>query len=222
MQCQTAGNACGRDGTCDGNGACRLAAQGVTCGQSTCTQSALTAAARCSGAGACIPPQGANACLNNYACASSTACATSCSEDSTTGCALGFECRNGLCVQATVPCGGPACPVANNGGMCCATNPDSMGRASTFTCLPPGATCTGSPIVCNSRSDCAAGQYCCLLGNGCGPAAWDTRCVNDLSACVDGSMSFGRQVCDHDSECSSGACLAPGDLCRPGLSVCLR
>lgn len=45
---------CGRDGVCDGRGACRLWAFGILCGAQSCTGDTLSRAPACDGMGACI------------------------------------------------------------------------------------------------------------------------------------------------------------------------
>ena len=166
---------------------------------------------------ACAP--GTRACPGNFACDASNYCVFSCTERSTAGCAAGYECFNGSCVPATVPCGADACQVGNNGSVCCGTDPAHTGMVTTLTCLPPGATCTGVPIRCNEPKDCPAGQYCCLLGNSCGAVDWDTHCTADINTCVGGPMSFGYQLCTQDSDCLQGGCTFASS-CFPGLSVC--
>jgi hypothetical protein len=217
-------NACGQDGTCDGAGACRLQGSGISCGSSSCSGSTFTAAGKCNGTGTCIPASGSSACSGNFTCASSgTACGTTCSANSTGGCTLGNECLNGACIQATVPCGPGSCAVANGGGGCCATDPSNTGTNAVLTCLPAGATCTTlSNIICNGKSDCPTGQYCCIAGNGCNPSHWSNYCTTNVSACVGSPQSFGYQVCDPSgggSECVAGSCQSYS-TCVPGIFVC--
>jgi hypothetical protein len=218
-----AANACGQDGTCDGSGGCRLQQNGISCGSSSCTSANFTAAGRCNGTGTCIPASGSTVCTGSFACGSSTTCGTTCSEASTGGCISGYECLNGACVPATVPCGGPACAVANGGGECCITDPNNTGTNAVLSCLPPGGTCGGSFINCNGKSDCPTGQYCCAAGNGCTPGHYNTYCTANVSSCVGGTMSFGYQVCDPavntGKECVTGTCKSD-TACLPGLSIC--
>jgi len=57
---------CGRDGQCDGRGACRLWAFGVLCGAQICTGDTLSRAPACDGAGDCVE-QGSISC-SPYVC----------------------------------------------------------------------------------------------------------------------------------------------------------
>jgi len=52
---------CGRDGACDGSGACRLWAFGTLCGAQSCTGDTLSRAPACDGAGNCVE-QGSVSC----------------------------------------------------------------------------------------------------------------------------------------------------------------
>ena len=217
-------NTCGQDGTCDGSGSCRLQANGISCGSSSCSVATITPAGKCNGTGTCIPASSSNMCPANFTCASGTSCGTTCSERSTGGCTLGNECLNGSCIQATVPCGSGVCAVANGSQGCCATDPSNTGTNAVYTCLPPGATCTTlSNILCNGMSDCPTGQYCCIAGNGCSPSHWNAYCTANVSACVGSSFSFGYQVCDPSigggSECVTGSCQSDSS-CVQGLFVC--
>lgn len=220
------GNACGRDGTCDGLGACRLQVTGITCGSPSCTGTTspmLTPAGKCNGSGVCIPSTTSTPCPNNLGCASTTACAGTCTERSSTGCASGFKCVNGSCAGATVQqCGSVAnCPVGN-GGQCCATG---AYQSIAYTCQPPGATCdTPSIIICDSRSECPSSQICCLHSSGSAPGLWYTIC-EDPAACQGHSTQGASQVCDtaftSPTECLTGAC-HPGDSSGTilGLPIC--
>jgi hypothetical protein len=214
-------NACGQDGTCDGAGGCRLQVQTTSCGGATCSGSTLTPAGKCNGSGTCIPAAGSSPCPGNFKCASTTACATTCTERSTNGCASGYECLNGACIAASVPCGASACAVANGGGACCWTDPSSTGTNAVSACLGPGATCTSlSFIPCNGKSDCPSGQLCCASGNGCSPSHWSVGCATTCPAAS--PYSFGYQVCDPStpSECTTGSsCQASS--CIPGISICM-
>jgi hypothetical protein len=89
---------CGRDGVCDGNGACRRWAVGTQCGVQACDPGtrAQVSARACDGAGTCRPAQ-TTACAP-YGCAGSV-CASSCANDA--GCASGHVCRQSACVPAS-------------------------------------------------------------------------------------------------------------------------
>jgi hypothetical protein len=88
---------CGRDGTCDGAGACRLWTAGTTCSPPGCMGDNLVSARTCDGNGACLMPRttscGAYSCNPTIA-----ACYTSCTNDNQ--CAMGKKCKiqNGKCM----------------------------------------------------------------------------------------------------------------------------
>jgi hypothetical protein len=217
------GNPCGRDGTCDGLGACRMQVLGTSCGSPSCSGGMLTSTGKCNGGGNCVAATSASPCPGNLLCATSTTCTTTCTDRSVAGCPSGYKCVNGTsCVLATVDCGGTSCAVANGGGGCCATDPSSTGTNAVLTCLAPSETCsTGSLIPCNSGSECPVGQICCAKGNNCKPGTWDLHCQANPSDCMGGTGSWGYQVCDPSlspTECLSGTCKASS--CLPGVYAC--
>ena len=203
--------ACGLDGTCGTGGACRFQSASLTCGTVSCAGGMYTPLGRCDGAGACLAGTPA-LCTGHLPCVSTTACATSCTANSTTGCDLGYKCAsNGVsCVLATMPCGNTAnCPVANGGGQCCVSGP--TGGPYAQTCLSPGSSCDGSSMACHSKADCPSGQVCCASRGGC--VVGSTRCVLPTDPeCQDGSKSSADQFCDLAvPECPAGTtCLAGG------------
>ncbi|HET6285045.1 MAG TPA: PA14 domain-containing protein [Polyangia bacterium] len=83
---------CGRDGMCDGAGACRLYGKSTVCRPGGCGGSS-TFAAHCSGSGACV-----SAVLTScypYTCGSTTACRTMCT--TATDCVSPSACFLGTC-----------------------------------------------------------------------------------------------------------------------------
>jgi hypothetical protein len=102
-QCADDGAAsCGKDGTCDGAGACRLYASGTVCANASCGGDATMPARTCNGGGTCLMVVAAS--CGAYTCASSEACRTSCSAPG--DCAPGFTCMSGACVPPSNPTGG--------------------------------------------------------------------------------------------------------------------
>ena len=86
---------CGRDGVCDGRGACRLYAAGTVCANSSCSGGMARAASRCDGMGMCLAAPTV-ACTPIVVCnASGTACETTCASDAQ--CVTGTKCFNGRC-----------------------------------------------------------------------------------------------------------------------------
>jgi hypothetical protein len=220
-------NSCGRDGTCDGLGACRVQPVGTACGTSSCANGNFTPAGKCNGSGSCIASTVSSPCSGSLACADTHACATSCTSRSTDGCLAGYKCAGGTsCVPSTLQCGSvAACPVGG-GAQCCVTSGASYG-SSVFTCQAAGASCASTSVIpCNSRAECPASQVCCLHGNGVVPGSWTAVCESP-SSCV-GSPGYGAtQVCDPSltapSECLSGTChdsSDPSALPGSGLGIC--
>jgi hypothetical protein len=209
-------NPCGLDGTCGTGGACRFQSASLTCGTVSCSQGMYTPLGRCDGAGTCLAGTPAQ-CTGHLPCASSAACATSCTANSTTGCDLGYKCAsNGVsCILATMQCGSTAnCPLANGGGECCITGPST--GPYTETCLSAGSTCDGSSMACHSKADCPSGQICCGSRQSC--QTGDTRCVLPTdSLCQDGGKSSADQFCDPGvPECPTGTSCVAGGLSNCG------
>jgi hypothetical protein len=220
-------NPCGRDGTCDGLGACRLQVTGTSCGNPSCNNGLLTPAGKCNGSGTCLPGTTSGPCPGSLPCASTIACATGCTDRSTDGCPSGFKCVGGSdCVLATVQCGSVANCSVGGGAQCCATAGSTYGSL-IFTCQAAGASCgTPSVIPCNSRAECPGSQICCIHGNGNAAGSWRVLC-EDPSACVGHSGEGAGQVCDPSlaspSECLSGTChdsSDPSTVPGSGLGVC--
>ena len=72
---QEATSTCGRDGQCDGAGACRAWAAGITCVLESCSGTTYTPARVCNGAGTCLTVTTSS--CGNYACGATT-CKTTC------------------------------------------------------------------------------------------------------------------------------------------------
>jgi len=85
---------CGRDGSCDGTGACALYGAGTICRGQSCASSTVSHAARCDGAGACGTAT-SDSC-GAYMCnASGDSCRASCISNA--DCVGGAACVNGSC-----------------------------------------------------------------------------------------------------------------------------
>jgi hypothetical protein len=220
------GNQCGRDGTCDGLGACRLQVTGTTCGSPSCSNAILTPAGKCNGSGTCIAATTSSACAGNLPCASLTACAATCTDRSTTGCLPGYKCVGGsTCIMATVNCGGTGCQVGN-GGQCCVEDPNNTGTNALFVCMTsaaqtcdPNSSSARSPLQCNSVAECPTGQVCCYTRSTgyCSAGNWQIQCAASCS--VPYVQSY--LVCDPSlapSECPSGTTCQP-DTCA-GVTLC--
>jgi len=91
----TAKHTCGTDGTCNGNGACRLHVQGTICETQVCDLNAVPGGAgmtpfyRCDGSGNC-DPDGLPTSCGNYTCMSGFSCYGQCTSSS--HCKTGSAC----------------------------------------------------------------------------------------------------------------------------------
>jgi hypothetical protein len=108
---------CGRDGVCDGKGACRLYAGGTVCSGPTCVTATSSQKSQCDGKGSCVKGP-LDACLP-YICRTNTGkCRTSCNKDShcvayrcsfsskcysscsnSWQCRTGYSCKNKVCIK---------------------------------------------------------------------------------------------------------------------------
>ena len=169
---------CARDGLCDGQGSCRLAAlDSVECQPPTCSNAEATAAAHCDGDGSCVVPS-AESC-SPYAC-DVNACRTSCSSDA--DCLSSYRCDvdDGQCVEMPVCEGNEA--VAPDG-----TRED----CTPYRCQD--GDCSES---CQSTAECASGYRCdsrgdCVDASGMGAEAADSGCGCILAARTAGTRSAG-------------------------------
>src|SRR5206468_12444736 len=133
---------CGKDGNCDGKGACHLTASGTLCGAATCSGTIFTPGKTCNGTGTCAA--GINVDCGQNACTTTDGCKTACTADvdcgttaycdrtttpakctakkgNGTACGLGNECTSGACVEGiccNTACGGTclSCLAAKTGG----------------------------------------------------------------------------------------------------------
>ncbi len=126
---------CGKDGACDGKGACHFYASGTSCGAGSCTGTLFTPGKICNGTGMCVSSGAAvncgayictaggcgSACSVDVTCTLSSYCdkmTSKCTAKKSNGatCALGNECTTGSCVDGVccnTDCTGKC--VASNG-----------------------------------------------------------------------------------------------------------
>jgi hypothetical protein len=218
---ETTTNVCGRDGACDGAGACREAPRGRLCAQAACVDAhTFASAGTCDGAGLCVA--GARVDCGAYSCGAD-GCAKPCVDDAS--CPAGSTCASGVC------------QVRRENGQVCAANsacasgfcsPDQIccDQACVGTCLScaanatgqPDGTCaavrqgldprddcpTDAPESCGRNGACDGAGRCELYGAGtvCEPARCDP----------DGQFVSART-------CGGGACApAVAEACH--LAVC--
>lgn len=143
---QDLASTCGRDGTCDGSGGCRLWPSGTECASAACTAGTATTARTCDGAGTCRATL-SKACTP-YAC-KGTACATQCSATS--------DCDQGSPLSITASyCSGGTCLRRQNSGTCTSPIQCAAGLYCNTTYGCSGAVCT-CPASC---------PYSCISSDG--------------------------------------------------------
>jgi MYXO-CTERM domain-containing protein len=218
-------NVCGATGTCDGKGACAFAAAMTPCSGPTCEGGVLKTSA-CDGKGVC-PPTTSVSCAP-FACASGTACGTTCTDD--TGCATGFKCNGGTCIGGKSP--GSACLGAKE----CASGLCVDGYCCSSACTGQCEACDvkGKEGICTTVADVPHGMRAACKGKGtCGGKCDGTTgatcnypgsLVVCDQACADGKESLSK--CDGDGACKAqpAADCAPyvcgaGGTCKSGCSA---
>jgi hypothetical protein len=145
---QDLASTCGRDGTCDGSGGCRLWPSGTECASASCTAGTATTARTCDGAGTCSATS-SKACAP-YAC-KGTACTTQCSGNS--------DCDQGspLSVVAAYCSGGTCLRRQSIGGTCTSAIQCAAGNY----CNVGLKVCAGAVCICP-----ASCQYTCISNDG--------------------------------------------------------
>jgi hypothetical protein len=205
---ETAATSCGRDGFCDGAGACRKYKSGTECAPATCTGSLQYSNRVCDGNGACQV-------------ATSQACAPGCVAGLCPApCSDANPCASGLfCDPATVTCKpkkamGLTCVAANDcasnfcvDGVCC-------GSACTDTCqacnvIGAVGNCTPVPVNTDpkdqcpteSASPCGRTGYCDGAG-ACSFTTLGTSCGGNNGVSCTGTTETQRS-CDGRGMCIS-------------------
>lgn len=218
---------CGRDGTCDGKGACRRWAAGTACTAPACAAGKVTYSAGCDGNGVCGPPPAAVSCAP-YKCADTTSCGTSCNAGSqcvggtcltnqTCGpravgqpCFTPSDCASGFCAQ------GVCCATDCNGNCASCATPGTIG-----TCLPvpaggaPVGTCTAQ-----TRASCGLDGKCDGAGN-CRKWSTATPCAGPT--CADATNAVAGRFCDGAGSCAPGVNTDCQNFrCNPMSASCFR
>ncbi len=197
---------CGRDGVCDGSGACRHYPLGAVCQQQSCGGSTRTNAFRCAD-GSCQPTSGQP--CDPYQCnPTGDDCLTTCQTNA--DCVGGSFCDNGSCGRKPL---GAACTVGDDcnssicaQGICCSS--DCKGTCES--CALPGAagTCTPVPAGDDPLDQCAdSGRVSCGTDGTCdGRRA--CRLYGSGSVCQDptcsGATGTAQGRCDGAGSCLVG------------------
>jgi MYXO-CTERM domain-containing protein len=232
-ECAAAADACGADGQCDGQGACRSFAKPQTlCLDSKCVDEKHEDPARaCNGSGKCVDAADV-ACERGYLCKAG-ACLTTCTTTADCDATAGFECTGGLCQVpqagacqvdldcATGHCSDHVCCDTACGQKCNSCLKEETG-VDTGTCAPipadqdPANECPDNP---NTSGDPACGPdgSCDGVGN-CrsfakpSTACGETSCVDDVitgklcngeGICADDSITCAPYLCGDTAACSS-------------------
>jgi hypothetical protein len=234
---------CGRDGFCDGKGACRRYPAGAECVPGSCSGSTESAARTCDGNGTCRPGD-SRSCAPNVCMGSS--CASRCTGN--TQCQTGFFCDAGSC-RAKRPAG-QACTAAGEcssgncvDGVCCQA-PCGMpchacnlpGTVGTCTPIPagadPGNDCPADPVAGCQRDGTCNGRGGCRLYTAnveCAPRACasgietSARLCNGLGVCAPatgkscGNFACGEALCK--TTCAMDVDCKTGLVCRDSACV---
>ncbi|AKT37389.1 hypothetical protein [Chondromyces crocatus] len=185
---------CGRDGTCNGDGACRLFQAGTSCGATAgCDSGEQTFPDQCDGDGQCVI--GGTLLCGSYTCDSTgMSCLTTCTaiED----CAAGNYCNSSNECATQRPQGQP-CTGGIEGecttgycvdGYCCNSACDGECRACSNTKKGSGPNGTCGNVLTNTDPDTECNGYTCSGG------ACRTTCS-------------GSAQCAVDYTCTSNACV---------------
>jgi len=218
---------CGKDGACDGKGACHLFASGTGCGPGSCSGPTFTPAKTCNGTGTCAPSGtdvncGQSACSTDGCktmctvdgdCAASSYCNTTshqCAAKKANGamCAAGKECLNAACVENV------CCNTACNGK--CVSCLGTRTGGSDGTCAyakagtDPHNDCDPTdPSTCGLDGFCDGAGQCEKFGNGtvcaagmCGTGSYTPQRTCSQGVCgAAAPMSCGAATCDNASGC---------------------
>ena len=244
-----AAGSCGRNGQCDGAGACQLHAQGTSCGASVC-QGTVAKGQICDGMGQCvIDPVGKdcaphvcsagscmNPCTNDNECLAGNIClAGACKPLGMPGlpCVDGLACVSGFCVD------GVCCDVAC-AGACEACSTAKKGQGADGQCGPivagvdPDDECAAEPPpTCGFDGQCNGAGSCArhAAGTPCAAGACDGTTQTNPSSCDgSGTCVAGAEVsCVEGYTCVAGACAtscaddtacAPGYTCDVAMKAC--
>jgi len=237
---QQSAASCGTDGSCDGNGACRLWPLGTECGTGSCANGQAVFPDVCDGTGQCA--DGGSGSCGFYRCADASRCADSCTTHASCTqpayCNTAGSCAPDLgegasCLGVVYP--GQIDDAACLGGYCFDDNFDGQGAFCTSdpaACVYDGMTFTSGYALCQGNDwfrVCSGGaqgwgeQNSCLAGlcDAGGGAGSGYRPAGNCSSgpgggCVSGCQSCEPYMAESDSACRTSCSLA--DHCWPGYS----
>jgi hypothetical protein len=224
---------CGRDGACDGAGACRKYAQGVMCAEASCAGSTMTLAARCDANGTCPAP--ATQSCAPFMCGANGVCQTVCSKDAECvspntcinascgkkplggACTAAAECNSGFCEQGaccTTACPGTckSCALAGTAGTC-STVP--AGQDPLGQCADSGAMGCGLDGTCDGAGACRkylAGTTCTAPTCTTGTERATAKC-DGAGVCVAGAVHDCTPYICGPNACAT-TCAVPTDCAQ--------
>ena len=203
-ECPVTGkSSCQQDGTCDGNGACRLWVKETVCQAGTCDGDGVAAGRVCDGKGSCVAGRAVS--CRPYGCDPATnQCATSC----TTTCATGVQCVGNSCGKAI---NGAACQTAADcesgfcaDHVCCnvaCTSPclscNQTGFLGRCQLTPPGLPDDGCKA--EAQTTCGLTGLCDSSGSCSHFPATSTLCGD--AVCVGETMLSMNRTCDGQGTC---------------------
>lgn len=209
---------CGKDGTCNGAGACRLYDASTVCAGASCSGASFTPEGKCNGTGVCgaavVAP-----CAGGFACSNASTCGTTCSTP-TTGCAAGRYCAGVSCAPLKsqgAACGnGYECQGGNCvDGVCCDTACDGLCEACTAVGKGSGAdgTCGPAKAGTDPRAQCT--------DDGAASCKRDGMC-DGARACRNYAVGTecAAETCTGTSHTSAGTCSGPGACTIPQTTIC--
>ncbi len=223
---------CQNDGTCDGRGACAVAAAQTSCGTPTCVVNQTLANKKiCDGFGACktlastscapyicqtSPPACAKSCTNNLQCSAAICSLTSCGKIANGRlCSAPAQCSSGFCVDGV-------CCSSQCQGQCQACNLiDSSGKQGTCTTLPKGALPRGNRPACTGEGTACEGSCGGVAAGACSYPDGNTTCGASCSS----RSNETDQVCNGAGGCTgqtsfncAGQFACVGNHCKTSCS----
>ncbi|MGZ3438893.1 MAG: hypothetical protein ACXVDD_05235 [Polyangia bacterium] len=223
---------CGRDGLCDGSGACRKYDVTTVCAAASCSPATnlATPTSKCDGAGHCQTPTPI-AC-DPYVCNGTTGCFTSCS--GTAQCKGGMPCNSMQCGPKT---NGSTCALDGEcgsgncvDGVCCNTPKSSCSGCHACNLASSLGTCANVPTGNDPHGACATNDATCTAGgcNGagaCKPSANTVTCssmcgaVNQLTITKCNGVSLGCTNSPTTMACASNLVCRDATTCAPNCTA---
>ncbi len=229
---------CGKEGNCDGYGACRLYPAGTECVPGGCTAGVESSSRTCDGAGTCRAGM-TNACPSGLCTGSS--CAAPCTQhaqcqtgffceagrcalkkanaaicSSTAECQSGF-CADGVCCNTRCTDRCNACNLAGKAGTC---SPAAAGQDPRGECIAEAATTCGRAGGCNGNGVCRLHPANTI----CAPTTCSSALEEASARTCDGAgvcrpaaapRNCGAYICSPAS-CATGC--TDSSSCQPGFS----